>query len=660
MSPEMTLKSVVFPAPLGPRMARRSPCPTSRSTSRTASRPPNRRPTPRRRRIGSAVSVTAAPPGRYPTVGTDWDLPSHGAIPLLALRRVAARGRRRRAERAPEGLVDLRDAGDRLHGQLAVLRDQLLGVDVGHRLAVRVELDLAVGRGQRGLADGLLQRLLVAGQVALDRLQALDQTPGVHEVAVRERARGLRGRRATGRDRLEPLADDVVGVALRPRRVQVAGRAGTADVRAGDARAELLELARGAPEQVPDELLGVDRALGLLVGLQERDEARAAHGDERAVDVGLQLLRVGRVVRRVQRREDPLDDLAARGAELGDEARRRRPAEAVVVGDHRRRPPPELVVGDVAQAGVPLRAVPVEAEEVRGPHLERRVLRARGAVDERLGRVLLGVVGHGDRLVAGERADHDVGTELLHEPPGLLDRRVGAIVRAADPDDLDRVVADGAARHAVTRLVRVLRLGPRELREGRDDARQVLVVERAEGALAVRQDADLDRRARAARARRDGRLRRREVRRGGGRLLRRRARAAARRRAAALVVVVRAAARHDERGERDQHREDQRTSLPSSSCVHLSPLPTAPRGSGSVGSPTQRDARLPRRASLTLRVSARRTPFRAGVVRAGRPEPGDEQLPEADEAVRGQQDDHQEDHADQRVERSPMKPMSWA
>ena len=29
----MTLKSVVFPAPFGPRMARRSPCSTSRSTS---------------------------------------------------------------------------------------------------------------------------------------------------------------------------------------------------------------------------------------------------------------------------------------------------------------------------------------------------------------------------------------------------------------------------------------------------------------------------------------------------------------------------------------------------------------------------------------------------------------------------------------------------
>src|SRR6516164_9807158 len=37
-------------------MARRSPGATSRSTSRTASRPPKRRPTPRRRRVGSALS----------------------------------------------------------------------------------------------------------------------------------------------------------------------------------------------------------------------------------------------------------------------------------------------------------------------------------------------------------------------------------------------------------------------------------------------------------------------------------------------------------------------------------------------------------------------------------------------------------------------------
>ena len=55
-SPEMTLNNVVLPAPFGPRIARLSPCATSRSTSRTAWRPPKRRPIPRKRRIGSAFS----------------------------------------------------------------------------------------------------------------------------------------------------------------------------------------------------------------------------------------------------------------------------------------------------------------------------------------------------------------------------------------------------------------------------------------------------------------------------------------------------------------------------------------------------------------------------------------------------------------------------
>src|SRR3989442_3515642 len=59
-SPEMTLKSVVFPAPFGPRIARRSPGATSRSTSRTAWRPPKRRPTPRKRRVGSTCSAAGA------------------------------------------------------------------------------------------------------------------------------------------------------------------------------------------------------------------------------------------------------------------------------------------------------------------------------------------------------------------------------------------------------------------------------------------------------------------------------------------------------------------------------------------------------------------------------------------------------------------------
>src|SRR5919197_1685194 len=61
----MTLNSVVLPAPFGPRIARRSPGSTARSTSRSACRPPKRRPTPRRRRVGSALAAGDGPSATY-------------------------------------------------------------------------------------------------------------------------------------------------------------------------------------------------------------------------------------------------------------------------------------------------------------------------------------------------------------------------------------------------------------------------------------------------------------------------------------------------------------------------------------------------------------------------------------------------------------------
>src|ERR1700730_2046477 len=111
--------------------------------------------------------------------------------------------------------------------------------------------------------------------------------------------------------------------------------------------------------------------------------------------------------------------------------------------------------------------------------------------------MLLGVVGDGNRLVAGQRADHDVRAQLLHQALRLLDRRVRAVVRAADSHELERVAADRGAGPAVARLVRVLRLAAGELRHGRDDPGEVLVVERSERALTVGHDGDLDRRRRA-------------------------------------------------------------------------------------------------------------------------------------------------------------------
>ena len=148
----------------------------------------------------------------------------------------------------------------------------------------------------------------------------------------------------------------------------------------------------------------------------------------------------------------------------------------------------------------------VEAEEVRRLHRGRGVPRAGGAVDERLRRMLLRIVGDRDRLVTRERADHDVGAELLHEPLGLLDRRVGRVVGAADADELQRMPADRASVPARGGLVLVVRLRAAELRDRGDRSADVLLVVRGERAAAVGHDRDLDRRRRRLA---DGRRRRR-------------------------------------------------------------------------------------------------------------------------------------------------------
>ena len=159
---------------------------------------------------------------------------------------------------------------------------------------------------------------------------------------------------------------------------------------------------------------------------------------------------------------------------------------------------PRLVVGVVAQAGRPLRAVRVEAEEVRRPDLQRRVLRTGDAVDERLVRMLLGVVGDRDALVTRERADEDVRVLLLHQPARLLDRLVGRVVAAAVADDLDLLAGHGGALDAVGRL-RPGGLGARLVDQRLIEPGDRRLEERAERALAVRQERDLDRASRLAR-----------------------------------------------------------------------------------------------------------------------------------------------------------------
>ncbi len=60
-SPLMRLNNVVFPAPLGPMMARRSPGSTRRLTWSTARRPPNALETFERSKAGAKASSTGMP-----------------------------------------------------------------------------------------------------------------------------------------------------------------------------------------------------------------------------------------------------------------------------------------------------------------------------------------------------------------------------------------------------------------------------------------------------------------------------------------------------------------------------------------------------------------------------------------------------------------------
>ena len=241
--------------------------------------------------------------------------------------------------------------------------------------------------------------------------------------------------------------------------------------------------------------------MGLLERLQRRDRARSADGPEIAVNLIRTRKLTGErgVVGGVQGREDPLDDVATGCTEVGDHPSAGRVAEAVVIHDDRGLPPVELPVGEIADARIPLNAIPVEAEEVRGLHSSGRVPCTRGAVDERLAAVLLRVVRDRDRFVTRQRADHHVRAELLHQPPRLLDRGIGLVVRAADSDELQRMPADAPSGPAGGRLALVLGLHTGVLRERTDRPADVLLVVGRERSLAVRKDRDLDRRGCARR-----------------------------------------------------------------------------------------------------------------------------------------------------------------
>ncbi len=239
-------------------------------------------------------------------------------------------------------------------------------------------------------------------------------------------------------------------------------------------------------------LLGIQRPVGLLERLQARARAGAADDPEVAVNRAgsRELLHERRVVRRAERREHPLRDLTADRAEVGDDARARRPAEAVVVHHDRGLAPAELLVGDLADARVPLGTIAVVAELVRRRELQRRILGPGGADHDRLLRIRLRVRSDRDGLVTGERTDHHIGLELLHQTLGLLHRPSGGVITAAVADDLDRRAADRNPRHPGGRLLRILDLPAAVLGESGLCAANVKFPPEPEGPLAIGHDRD--------------------------------------------------------------------------------------------------------------------------------------------------------------------------
>src|SRR5438094_2731793 len=214
MSPAITLKSVVFPAPFGPRIARRSPDTTSRSTSLTACRPPKGRPTPRKRRVGSACSAGAASVNellddllRDHAVLDDADLALPRQLRLLA-GRLRATGRRAGfLEETVEPLVDVRHEADDIRSDRPVrMLDELQRVLILDSLAIGVEMQYATVRHlERGLEGPRHRGLELRAELASRLLQALDERPCCVVVVVDEAV-------ISGQLRVVLLHDRPVGV----------------------------------------------------------------------------------------------------------------------------------------------------------------------------------------------------------------------------------------------------------------------------------------------------------------------------------------------------------------------------------------------------------------------------------------------------------------
>ena len=125
---------------------------------------------------------------------------------------------------------------------------------------------------------------------------------------------------------------------------------------------------------------------------------------------------------------------AARGAEFEHEAEHLRVDEGIVLADGGDLAIALGVVGVVAEAGLPLRAVHVEAEEVRRRIDVGRLLRARSGVDEGQLGMGLGEVLHRDAFVAGQRRQQHLHLILLDQLAHRAHRRIGRGVGRGDDE----------------------------------------------------------------------------------------------------------------------------------------------------------------------------------------------------------------------------------
>ena len=231
-------------------------------------------------------------------------------------------------------------------------------------------------------------------------------------------------------------------------------------------------------------------AARLLVLVEEVDRVGAAEAEIDRVDVVGQRGDGRGEILGAERHPLAVRHLPAHAAEFEHEAEHLRVDEGIILADRRDLAIALGLIGVVAEADLPLRAVHVEAEEVRRGIDVGRLLRARGGVDEGQLGVGLGEVLHRDALVARQRRQQDLDVILLDQLAHGAHRRIRRRVGRGD-DELQFLAAGGRAvflhrgveaGHAVDAEDRVgaferrgdadLQLVGRERRAGQQQARQ--------------------------------------------------------------------------------------------------------------------------------------------------------------------------------------------